>query len=114
MRGLYNGTRAKDMNLKDYITFIKEQSERDDAILLRKCKDYNDENDVFSNFDIARLIGIDPRRAILWEMAKKISRVGNLLDREPSNESVSDSMSDIANYTVIFRGLVKEKEPRTE
>ena len=78
-------------------------------ILKLKGEDYANE-DVLSNFKSAGAnIGISPKLQCLSLIATKVARLGNLLSgKTPNNESISDSILDLSNYTDLLYCLVNE------
>ena len=90
-------------------------------ILKLKGEDYANE-DVLSNFKSAGAnIGISAELQCLSLIATKVARLGNLLSgKTPNNESVSDSILDLSNYTDLLYCLVNEQitddvnKPKTE
>ena len=80
-------------------------------ILKLKGEDYANE-DVLSNFKTAGAnIGISAEQQCLSLIATKVARLGNLLSgKTPNNESVSDSILDLSNYTDLLYCLVNETE----
>lgn len=78
-------------------------------ILKLKGEDYANE-DVLSNFKTAGAnIGISPELQCLSLIATKVARLGNLLSgKTPNNESISDSILDLSNYTDLLYCLVNE------
>ena len=79
-------------------------------ILKLKGEDYANE-DVLSNFKTAGAnIGISAEQQCLSLIATKVARLGNLLSgKTPNNESVSDSILDLSNYTDLLYCLVNEE-----
>lgn len=79
-------------------------------ILKLKGEDYANE-DVLSNFKSAGSnIGISPELQCLSLIATKVARLGNLLSgKTPNNESISDSILDLSNYTDLLYCLVNEQ-----
>lgn len=91
-------------------------------ILKLKGEDYANE-DVLSNFKTAGAnIGISAEQQCLSLIATKVARLGNLLaGKTPNNESISDSILDLSNYTDLLYCLVNEEnanvpneEPQTK
>lgn len=100
------------MNLKeqqDYFTkFVDEMS----ATLFKKGADYSNE-DRLSNFKLAgNIVGIGASLNCLNLIATKVARLGVLLntDTPPSNESISDSILDLANYSVLLSMIINENK----
>ena len=79
-------------------------------ILKLKGEDYANE-DVLSNFKTAGAnIGVSAEQQCLSLIATKVARLGNLLSgKTPNNESVSDSILDLSNYTDLLYCLVNEE-----
>ena len=85
------------------------------SILISKSNDYATQ-DVLSNFKMAGNIANQKANnpsAIncLNLIATKVARLGNLLSTEGNvkNESVEDSVLDMANYTFLLYCLLKEE-----
>ena len=79
--------------------------------MIGKGNDYANE-DRLSNFKLAGSIcGLTPEQNCLSLIATKVARLGVLLGgKEPSNESIDDSLLDLANYAVLLACLREEKE----
>lgn len=81
-------------------------------ILLKKGNDYSNE-DRLSNFKLAGTIsGVKPTVACLVLCGVKVARLGVLLNSpgQPNNESIDDTLLDLANYSILLRMLVLEEE----
>jgi hypothetical protein len=82
-------------------------------ILLSKGDDYAN-TDRLSNFKLSGAIcGLTPELGCLHLIAVKVSRLGVLLQPtsgEPKNESVQDSIIDLANYSVLLSMIVREQQ----
>lgn len=102
------------MNLteqQDYFTkFVDDMSKT----LFKKGADYSNQ-DRLSNFKLAGAIaGVGAPLNCLNLIATKVARLGVLLntDAPPSNESISDSILDLANYSVLLSMIINEnKQP---
>ena len=79
-------------------------------ILKLKGEDYANE-DVLSNFKSAGAnIGISAELQCLSLIATKVARLGKLLSgKTPNNESISDSILYLSNYTDLLYCLVNEQ-----
>lgn len=76
-----------------------------------KGDDYANE-DRLSNFKLAgSIVGLNAELNCLNLMATKLARLGVLLrsGETPKNESVSDSLLDLANYSMLLDMIVSEK-----
>lgn len=80
-------------------------------ILLNKGNDYAN-NDRLSNFKFAGTIcGLSAEINCLSLIATKVARLGVLFnsDKSPDNESINDSVIDLANYAVLLSMLLFDK-----
>ena len=80
-------------------------------MLFKKGNDYANE-DRLSNFKLAgRISGLNADLNCLSLIATKVARLGVLLQKgkEPNNESVADSLLDLANYAVLLDMIQKDK-----
>ena len=98
------------MTQKQFLTRLQQLYAENLDISRRKNADYADQGDPFKNFRACELYGIKVEDAILVRMSDKMVRVGNLLKREAevSDESIKDSLSDLANYAMILRMYLEQ------
>lgn len=84
------------------------------GILLKKGGDYATSADKLSNFKLAGTIcGLTAEQNCLSLIATKVARLGVLLadtTKKPNNESIQDSILDLANYSVLLHMLVDERK----
>lgn len=76
-----------------------------------KGNDYANE-DRLSNFKLAgNICGLTPEQNCLSLIATKVARLGVLLKdgKRANNESISDSLLDLANYAVLLDQIVDER-----
>lgn len=79
--------------------------------MISKGDDYANE-DRLSNFKLAGAIsGISAEVNCLSLIATKVARLGNLLNskEKPNNESIRDSVLDLANYAILLDMILSEK-----
>lgn len=97
------------MNRDEFIDFIEQTYKDCVNIIKKKNSDYAKDSNPFSNFELSKLIGIEPKRSILVRLSDKLSRISNLLDKPPAvvNESIADSIKDAANYLVILLAYIE-------
>lgn len=84
----------------------------------RKRADYAADADIFSNFrDTASMLGLSgfsERESALFNILQKIARLKSLRANgrmdNPNNESVVDTVLDLAVYSVIYLALTREAE----
>ena len=81
------------------------------SILTSKANDYACEDDVFSNFKTAALICKVPvDKIFLMALTIKIVRVSELLEKTNKNESLEDSLMDLANYACLMALYRKDSQ----
>ena len=81
------------------------------GILLSKGNDYANK-DVLSNFKLAGdICGIGAKINCLSLIATKVARLGVLLnsDSAPNNESIQDSVIDLANYSILLSMIIEDE-----
>ena len=100
-------TLAEQKQLFQKISFTMEE------ILTNKGNDYANA-DRLSNFKLAaELCGISPEINCLSLISTKVARLGVLLNNDSIfNESVEDSIIDLANYSVLLYMIIKENEKK--
>ena len=99
---------TQDIEHKLFESFCEEE----ERILFAKAADYANA-DVLSNFKkVAAIMDITPEQYCTQMMATKIVRLANLItsNKLPKNESITDSIHDLRNYTFLLGCLIKEKE----
>ena len=75
----------------------------------KKNEDYSNFDNPFSNFDISEYLCLqfktDRDKVFVWPIATKLARIANLLNNSntPNNESIQDSLIDIANYVILWK-----------
>ncbi len=107
------------MTKLDYMKFHKAACAKMIAITKAKNSDYTGASaDPFSNFNqIGGLVQLPMVTEIgfLTRMSDKISRVGSFITRGTltiKEESVTDTLIDLANYCILFAGyLAAKKKP---
>jgi len=100
------------MNQIDFLSHIKKRQEEAHQILTQKNSDYANSDDPFRNFRNSVAAGVPLERGILVRVMDKITRVSNLLDKEAAvkDESITDSLLDIANYCLILEAYLIDKK----
>jgi hypothetical protein len=81
------------------------------SMLFKKGNDYAN-TDRLSNFKLAGSIcGLTPELNALSLIATKVARLGVLLksDSKPNNESIQDSVLDLANYSILLSMILADK-----
>ena len=80
-------------------------------LMRKKNEDYSNGADPFANFRMSRLLHIPEAKGVLLRMQDKMARMVSLIDRgdlKVKDESMSDTIVDLINYSVILHGLLKE------
>lgn len=86
------------------------------AIHKSKNEDYAYSDNPFSNFDVAeyglKLFPSPRDGAFAWPIFTKLARLSTLLisKKEPNNESIQDSLIDIANYCLLWACDLKRRK----
>lgn len=96
---------------------IKECFEQRMEIMRKKSEDYSNGQDVLSNFKGSGAnIGLTAEMQILSLIATKVARLGVLLNsnKVPENESIDDSIKDLANYTDLLYCAVNEGKAKSQ
>jgi len=99
------------MNLETQQKHFLEVTEQMKSIMFAKGNDYANE-DRLSNFKLAgQISGLTPELNCLSLISTKVARLGVLLnnDKTPNNESIHDSLIDLANYTILLIMILKDK-----
>jgi len=75
----------------------------------KKNKDYGTQNEPFANVLASQELGVDPILAVCIRMNDKVTRLKSFLDKgNLENESVEDSLLDIAVYSIINVVIIDE------
>ena len=104
----------------DFDRFIKDSQsilDRCVQIMSAKSHDYAESKDAFINFKTAaQLAGISPEQTLLTLLGMKLSRLTQLVGKgkQPKNEALEDTMVDVINYTLLLRGMIKERTGQSE
>ena len=102
------------MNQKEYLEFHKNFCNQMIEITAKKNHDYALDNNPFSNFEKAELLGICSNEAgFLIRIMDKISRLTNYLNKGTllvEDESVTDTIQDASNYLILLAGYIQSKK----
>lgn len=102
------------MTQQEQEKYFEEITTKMKVILLKKGNDYAN-TDRLSNFKLAGSIcGSTAEQNCLSLIATKVARLGVLLnsDKSPDNESVQDSVLDLANYSILLSMILADKESK--
>lgn len=81
----------------------------------RKNADYSGySNHPYANFTAVARLGVDPVHGFLTRMMDKICRIRTLAQQEAkvTDESLKDTISDLANYAMLLAGYLKHVDTR--
>jgi len=96
-----------EQQLQHFDTLVAKMRE----VLISKGNDYAND-DKLSNFKTAGPnAGLTPEQNCLSLISTKVARLGTLFNNNklPSNEAVSDSVMDLANYSILLHMIINEK-----
>jgi hypothetical protein len=102
------------MNKQEYMEFHKSCCETMMHITRRKNADYTG-NDAspFANFTRVEALGIcSAEQGFLTRMMDKMCRLNAFVQRgvlEVKDESIEDTLLDLANYSILLAGYIKSK-----
>lgn len=103
------------MNKEQFLTRLKELYNINVSISDKKNSDYATNSDPFKNFRLCELLGIcSVETGMLVRVCDKLSRISNLLENkaEVNDESIADTLSDMANYSMILRMFIEQKNEK--
>lgn len=97
------------MTREEQIEHLSAFQAAQEFLMTRKGDDYANE-DRLSNFKLAgAIVGLTPEMVALTMISVKVARLGVLLKgKVPNNESVRDSIIDLANYSVLMDQILSE------
>lgn len=101
------------MNIERQKEVFKEAVADMERIMFEKGNDYANE-DRLSNFKLAgSIVGSNAELNCLNLIATKVARLGVLLNSrvQPNNESINDSLIDLANYALLLMMIRNDREP---
>jgi hypothetical protein len=98
------------MNKEQFLARLDELYKMNVEISRKKNSDYATGDDPFKNFRLCEFIGVcSVEKGMLVRISDKLSRISNLLDTqaEVSDETINDTLSDLANYAMIMRMYIE-------
>lgn len=105
---------SKKMTKENYFIFHQKCMDKMIAITKAKNADYSGTgDDPFANFTRIEAVGIcTTEQGFLTRMMDKMCRINSFCQKgilEVKDESVEDTLLDLANYAVLFAGYLKSK-----
>ena len=82
----------------------------------KKNADYTGKNDdPFSNFQSVNTLGISTEHGFLTRMMDKMKRIASFVENgslQVKDESVTDTLRDLANYSCLLAGYIKSESEK--
>jgi hypothetical protein len=104
------------MNREEFLKEHFEILEKLKSITLAKSSDYAGDSDPFSNFRLCEFVKLCSTEAgIMVRIGDKYSRICNLLGKDEikvKDESVQDTLLDLANYCIIAAILISSEKSK--
>jgi hypothetical protein len=100
------------MPTADFLARMAELQNENIETMRMKNADYANSDDAFANFTLCERMGLaSTEQGILIRMTDKMQRIANLLNRDAqvTDESILDTLSDLANYANILRVYLEAK-----
>ncbi len=98
------------MNKVEYFEFSEKFFKECIDISRKKNADYTGGNsDPFSNFRSVEVLGISTEIGFLTRMMDKMKRIASFVENGQllvKDESVTDTLHDLANYSALFAGYI--------
>jgi len=93
------------MNSKELLQSFKAITDKMCGIIEKKNNDYASNTDAFSNFKFCSdFAGCSVEQVFSVFLAVKFARLKELLNgKEAKNESIEDTLIDLANYCVLYK-----------
>lgn len=101
------------MNRAKQTELFKEFTEMQSQVMFAKSSDYASESDVLSNFKKSgKVLDQTAAQNVLGLIQTKVTRLSELVakGRNPMNESVSDTILDLANYSFLMHCCLVEQQ----
>lgn len=103
------------MTKQEYLAYHAAVTERMKAITQAKNADYTgSSDDPFANFTRVEALGICSTEAgFLTRMTDKLCRLSSFAQKgtlQVKDESVEDTLLDLANYCILLAGYIKSKK----
>ncbi len=111
-KGLFEKLESLDGNRGRFVTSMTNNSLGALDLVISKTKDYATIDDPYRNFRMSESVGVSVEKGILVRMCDKLSRIGNLIERNDhsvKDESIEDTLIDIMNYSNILLCYIQEK-----
>lgn len=101
------------MTKDDYFVFAEKFMADMLELSKKKNNDYSAGSDPFGNFTAVEILGIKTEHGFLTRMMDKMKRIStyvNAGELQVKDESVTDTLQDLANYAILFAGYLRSKK----
>ena len=101
------------LNRDQFVRGVERDMAKGLNLIRSKNADYGANSDPFRNFRMSEAVFVSVEKAILVRMQDKMSRLGTYCESgklSVQNESVQDTILDLANYAYILAQYLKEKD----
>lgn len=99
------------MTKQDYFKFAEQFFGECLEISRKKNADYTGQNDdPFANFKAVEVLGIATEQGFLTRMMDKMKRIASFVEQgelQVKEESVLDTLQDLANYSCLLAGYIQ-------
>lgn len=106
------------MNRQEYFVFAKLFFKQCIDIGKKKNSDYcSDSSNPFANFEASQTLGIPTEIGLMTRMMDKMMRVASFMQMgtlQVQDESVQDTLLDLANYSCYLAAYIKSKRNETK
>lgn len=104
------------MKRSDFLRAIEAGFQKNLDILKAKNADYAQDDNAFLNFSLSEALGIPTEKAIIVRLSDKLSRIATLVSKpaEVKDETIFDTLSDLANYAMILKVFLEFKAQKNE
>jgi len=105
------------MNKTDYFEFAEKFMADMLELSRKKNSDYTQGDDPFGNFIAVEILGIKTEHGFLTRMMDKMKRISTFVNAgelQVKEESVTDTLQDLANYAILFAGYLQSKKIKAE
>ena len=107
------------MNREELLKFAEEFFGSCIGTMKKKNHDYTGAKDMvdpFANFRAVEAFGIETEKGFITRMSDKMARIGSFVKRGElavKDESVKDTLLDLANYAMLFAAYLESKKNDT-
>ena len=102
------------MNKAEYFEFAQQFFNDCVETSRKKNADYTGKTEnPFSNFQSVEVLGISTEHGFLTRMMDKFKRIASFVENgelQVKDESVMDTLKDLANYSCLLAGYIKSKK----